>query len=80
MEKDSKKLEFNKIELENENDNIIEECDRADRMLGCYLKEIFNYMRDNEVIYIKNKINIFIFLGQIQSQIQLHLLNAKGYQ
>ena len=56
LEKDSKKLEFNKIELENENDNIIEECDRADHMLGCYVKEIFNYVRDNEVNLLKSLI------------------------
>ena len=46
----SKRLEFNKIEVENEDpEKIEEECDKFDRMLGPYLKEIFNYVRDNEV-------------------------------
>ena len=50
VEREPKRLEFNKIEIEYENDDKIEECDRVDYALGCYVKEIFNYVRDNEVI------------------------------
>jgi len=51
LEKEApKRLEFNKIEVEFENqENIEEECDKSDHMLGPYVKEIFNYVRDNEV-------------------------------
>lgn len=39
-----------KIEMEEENENGVEECDRSNNILGCYLKDIFNYVRTIEVL------------------------------
>ena len=87
LEKEStKRLEFNKIELEiEETEKIEEECDKYDRMLGPYLRDIFNYVRDNEVFILifKKKIESKFkndSLAQVHTEIQLHFHCAKGYQ
>ena len=38
-----------KIEMEEDEENSIEECDRSNPILGCYVKDIFNYVRTIEV-------------------------------
>lgn len=48
IEKEIKPAEICGIEFEEE-DQIVEECDKKDYTLGCYLKEIYNYVRNNEV-------------------------------
>lgn len=48
IEKEIKPAELSRIEFEEENE-IVEECDKKDNVLGCYLKEIYNYVQNNEV-------------------------------
>lgn len=53
IEKENRPYEMNRIEFEDENEKL-EECDKNNYVMGCYLNEIFDYVRNNEV-------NLFLF-------------------